>query len=60
MDTDDLKITYDPKIMGKLLEEPEVKKFVAKMTPQELDWYKELLVSQGIYGRYCQERENGI
>lgn len=50
-------MTYNPKIMEKLLSEPGVKEHVEKMTPAALDWYKRLLVSQGIYARYVRERK---
>ena len=50
-------VTVDPKIMAELLQQPEIKKETANMSPEVLDWYKELLVSTGIYARYVKERE---
>lgn len=44
------------KILNELLSQPGVKENVEKMTPVELDWYKALLVSQGIYASYVRER----
>lgn len=49
-------IQVDPEIMAELLEQPEVKKEIEVMTPEVLAWYKELLVSEGIYQRYVEER----
>lgn len=48
---------YDEKIMNELLNQPSVRKKVAKMTPETLEWYKSLLVSSGIYARYVKERK---
>ena len=48
---------YDHEIMKELLEQPEVKESVKDMNPETLEWYKELLVSQGIYDRYVKERK---
>lgn len=45
---------YDPEIMQELLDKVGVR--VQLMTPKELEFYKELLVSQGIYARYVLER----
>jgi hypothetical protein len=47
---------YDEKIMRELLSQPQVKKEVKKMNPATLKWYKELLISQGVYARYVKER----
>jgi hypothetical protein len=47
----------DPAIMAELLDHPAVREAVAKMTPDELKFYKELLVSQGIYAKYVKERK---
>lgn len=47
---------YDPKIMAELLDQPDVKEQVDQMQPEMLEWFKELLVSQGIYSRYVKER----
>jgi len=49
-------VVVDPEIMAELLAQPDVAKEVAGMTPEALDWYKELLVSSGIYSRYVKER----
>ncbi|MEN6300826.1 MAG: hypothetical protein ABFD51_13110 [Anaerolineaceae bacterium] len=51
------KRSYDPKIMAELLSQPEIKKEVEKMHPEILSWYKDLLVSEGIYAKYCRERK---
>jgi hypothetical protein len=48
---------YDPEIMNELLKQPGVKKNVKKMKPETLEWFKELLVSQGIYSKYIRERK---
>jgi hypothetical protein len=45
--------------MNELLSLPDVKKNVEKMTDLELDFFKRMLVSQGIYQRYCAERKHG-
>lgn len=50
------KQAVDPDIMAELLEQPDVALFVEQMTPDELEWYKALLVSEGIYDRYVRER----
>lgn len=47
----------DEDIMFELLQQPNVRKETASMTAETLAWYKELLVSQGIYAQYVQERE---
>ena len=47
----------DPAIMAELLAQPGVREQVEQMTPDELDWYKELLVSEGIYKQYVKERK---
>ena len=51
-----LQERVDPQVMQELLERPGIQEFVAKMTPEELAWYKDLLVKQGIYARYGRER----
>ena len=51
------KPTYDPKIMHEFLEQSGVKEEVAKMTPETLAWYKDLLVEQGVYIRFVAERQ---
>lgn len=53
------KIKVDPEIMQSLLDEPEVRKHVERMTQGELELYKKLLVSQGIYSQYVKEQANG-
>ena len=50
------QIKVDEKIMAELLEQPEVKLEVAKMTPEVLALYKDLLVSEGIYQQYVREQ----
>ena len=47
----------DPKIMGELLNEPGVRGKVKRMTPAELQWFKESLVSEGVYAQYVLERQ---
>lgn len=46
----------DPEIMAELLDEPGVKENVERMTAGELELFKKLLVSQGIYSQYVKER----
>lgn len=48
---------YDLEIMNELLKQPEIAESVKNMKPETLEWYKELLVSQGIYARYVKERK---
>jgi len=43
--------------MNELLSQPKVRKFVLKMTARELEFYKQLLVTQGTYVRYVAERD---
>ena len=43
--------------MKELLDQPDVKEQVKQMDPETLKWFKELLVSQGVYDRYAKERE---
>jgi hypothetical protein len=50
--------TVDPVIMADLLREPDIKIYVDKMTPAELDMYKDLLVTTGIYAQYVKERDH--
>lgn len=52
-----MPIKVDEKIMAKLLDEPGVREFVGTMTQEELAWYKDLLVSQGIYAGYVKEQD---
>lgn len=47
----------NPEIMDELLNTPEVKPLVQDMTPETLAWYKDMLVSMGIYNRYLKERK---
>lgn len=48
---------YDEKITRELLNQPKVKKQVKNMSPEFLKWFKETLVSQGVYSQYVRERE---
>lgn len=48
---------YDSEIMDELLRQPDVTKSVKDMKPETLQWFKELLVSQGIYAKYVKERK---
>ena len=50
----------DNEIMQKLLNEPGVKENVEKMTPDELKFYKKLLVDQGIYAKYVREQKQKL
>lgn len=45
------------KIMQELLDSPGVKENVAQMTPEVLTYFKGLLVKQGVYARFVQERK---
>lgn len=47
----------DPKIMQELMESDGVKENVEKMTPEVLKYFKDLLVRQGVYARFVQERK---
>jgi hypothetical protein len=47
----------DPKIMAELLDKPDIRGKVKKMNPETLTWYKEMLVSTGIYDKYTKERK---
>lgn len=49
------QIEVKPEIMDELLSQPEVAQHVKNMTAAEFDFYKRLLVSQGIYARYVKE-----
>lgn len=42
--------------MDELLAQTGVAEQVATMTSEELAWYRELLVTEGIYARYVKER----
>lgn len=48
---------YDFEIMDELLQQPDVAESVKDMNPDTLEWFKELLVSQGIYAKYVKERK---
>lgn len=50
------KPKINPEIMAELLAQPSVKENADKMTPEMLEWFRELLVSQGIYAKYVKER----
>jgi hypothetical protein len=52
-----VNVKVDPKLMQALLDSPGVKENVVKMTPEELAWFKELLVKQGIYQRFVLENQ---
>lgn len=57
MTTDFKKImNIDEQIMTELLSQPEIFENVSKMTEKELEFFREMLIKQGIYARYCQER----
>lgn len=43
--------------MQELLGQPGIKEQVEQMTPATLEWFKALVVSQGIYKRYLKERK---
>lgn len=47
---------YRAEIMDELLDTPAIREETSRMRPETLEWYKELLVSQGIYARYVRER----
>ena len=51
------QLIVDEEIMNELLSKPEVRKNVMKMTPDELKYFKELLVSTGTYEKYLKERK---
>lgn len=44
--------------MTELLQQEGVREEVANMTPETLAWYKDLLVSEGIYVKYVKERKD--
>jgi hypothetical protein len=50
----------DETIMNELLEQPGIKENVEKMTPAELDYFKTLLVCNGIYAQYVEERNGSV
>jgi hypothetical protein len=49
-------IDYD-KVIAEILELPKIKENVAKMTPGELNWFKELLIWEGICDQYIEEKK---
>lgn len=51
------KLKYDPKVMDELLSAPGVKVQADQLTPDELEMFKSLLVSQGTYARYVLEKQ---
>jgi hypothetical protein len=51
-------VKVDPTILAELLTRDGIREQVARMTPEALAWYKELLVSQGIYAAYVKERRS--
>jgi hypothetical protein len=52
------KPKFDPIIMAELLKEPDVVKNIGpNWDADTLDWYKDLLVEQGIYAKYVKERK---
>ena len=51
-------VNYDPKIMEELLGQPSISKYVVGMKPETLDWYKFLLVREGVYARYVKQRSS--
>lgn len=50
-------MTVDEKIMNELLSQPRVRKNVLRMTANELAFFKQALVSQGVYAQYVKERK---
>ena len=52
-----IKIEYDPEIMDALLAESQVAEEVAKMTPDQVETFKYLLVNAGTYKRYVWEQQ---
>lgn len=50
-------VNYDETIMNELLSQPEIRKQVLRMKAETLAFYKELLVSEGIYTKYVAERK---
>lgn len=53
------KTEVDPAILQELLQNPEIKEIYDKMRPEVKEWYRRLLVDEGIYSRYLKEREHG-
>lgn len=54
------KIEVDPAILQELLQNPEIKEIYDKMRPEVKEWYRKLLVDEGIYSRYLKERKYGV
>lgn len=50
-------VKVDPEVMEKLLAEPTVKAVTDQMKPETLEFYKELLVTQGIYAAYAKGKK---
>lgn len=50
-------MNIDPLIMQDLLDSDGVRENYAKMSPEMKKWFKELLVSQGIYARFVLEKQ---
>jgi hypothetical protein len=44
-------------IMNELLSQPSVRKKVIKMTRAELEYFKEALLTTGVFAQYCKERK---
>lgn len=42
--------------MDELLAQPGIAEYVELMTDEERAWYRDLLVREGLYTRYVQER----
>lgn len=51
------KPEVDEAIMDELLAQPGIAEFVVNMTDEERAWYRDLLVREGLYARYVEERE---
>lgn len=51
-------VVVDPAIFEEFMNQPEVKESASKLSPSELEWFKELVVSEGLYEQYVKEREN--
>ena len=52
-----MTLKIDPKIMQELLDSNGVRQNVARMTPETLGYYKDLLVTDGIYQRFVLEKQ---
>ena len=51
---------FDKKWMNKLLEVPEIADVVKDMSAKELEFYKDLLVRSGVYGRWVIDQQKQI